>query len=303
MDGILLVDKPAGITSNRLLNKVRRWAGTPRVGHTGTLDPLATGLLPALIGKATLLAPYLPAEPKEYQATILFGITTESGDADGRVTAEAPAGLAPPSGWARLVTNWTGTISLPVPRFAAVKVDGRPLYRYARAGQPVACPVREMGILELETDTSDWPRVHARIACTTGTYVRSLAVAMGEAVGCGAHVTALRRTRIARWSVESSVDPDSLRPGEVPGEAFIGLDSALDLKALVLDHKGADHIATGRAPQVVMDAAPAVLAPGERFRFVDADGRLLAVARTHAAWEGGQAPPAFEFERVVRGRG
>jgi tRNA pseudouridine55 synthase len=302
MDGILLLDKPGGLTSNRVLNRVRRWAGTRRVGHTGTLDPLATGLLPALIGKATLLAPFLPAEPKEYEATFLFGVTTDTADADGRTTAVAPAGAAPPADWDRMVRQWTGTLALPVPAYAAVKVQGRPLYRYARAGVDVEAPVRDMRIFSLATDPSGWPEVRVRLTCGSGTYVRALAVAMGEAVGCGAHVTVLRRTRIADWDVRGAIAPDCLEQGASAGDAFIGLDRALALKALVLSPDGADCVATGRAPATVREDSPAELAAGERFQFTDSEGRLLAVARSRAPWSGGGTPPEFDFERVVRGR-
>jgi len=302
MDGILLLDKPAGATSNRVLNFVRRWAGTRKVGHTGTLDPLATGLLPALIGRATRLAPFLPSEPKEYLADVMFGVSTDTADADGNVIATASPGNRPPALWDALCASMIGTLRLPVPQYAAVKVAGRPLYRYARAGQDVELPVRDMKVFSFSADARQWPSVSLRMTTGSGTYVRAIAVAMGEACGCGAHVTALRRTRIADWFVESAVTPERLSDvGNVPG-AFIELDSALSLTTLMLSTDQADCVAVGRAPEIILNCSADELAAGERFQFIDAEGHLLAVARCREVWSHADTPPAFDFERVVRER-
>jgi len=302
MDGILLLDKPQGATSNRVLGAVRRWAQTRKVGHTGTLDPLATGLLPALIGRATRLAPFLPSEPKEYVATILFGVTTDTADADGRVTATKSPGTGPPEDWEKICRSFVGVIRLPVPLYAAVKVAGRPLYRYARAGQKVDTPVREMTFFTLSTDTSAWPSVSVRMTTSRGTYVRALALALGQACGCGAHVTSLRRTRIADWSVEHAVTPEQLLPGLTESEAFIELDSALRLTTITLSSDQSDWVAVGRAPQTIRECSEPNLVAGERFIFADQEGHLLAVARTKEDWSKATTPPPFDFERVVRER-
>jgi tRNA pseudouridine55 synthase len=302
MDGILLLDKPAGASSNRVLNHVRRWAGTRKVGHTGTLDPLATGLLQALIGRGTRLAQFLPSEPKEYLAEVLFGVTTDTADADGKVIATSPPGSQPPAMWEALCASLVGTIQLPVPKYAAVKVSGRPLYRYARAGQDVELPVREMTIFTLSADTDRWPSVSLRMSTSRGTYVRAIAVAMGEAAGCGAHVTSLRRTRIADWSVDSAVTPERLLDNDgIPG-AFIELDRALSYTTLTLSSDQADCVAVGRSPEAIQGCSASRLAPGERFQFADGEGRLLAVARSNEEWSHQNTPPAFDFERVIRER-
>jgi len=302
MDGILLLDKPAGASSHRVLNHVRRWAGTRKVGHTGTLDPLATGLLPALIGRATRLAPFLPSEPKEYVAEVLFGVSTDTADADGRVMAETHPGARPPATWDAILAALVGTIRLPVPQYAAVKVAGRPLYRYARAGQEVELPVRPMTIFALAADASMWPTVSLCLSTNRGTYVRAIAVAMGEAAGCGAHVASLRRTRIADWSVDSAVSPERLLDeAGVPG-AFIELDRALSLPILTVSGRQADYVTVGRTPEEIQACSASALDAGERFQFVDEFGRLLAVARSREAWTGRTMPPRFDFERVVRER-
>lgn len=302
MDGILLLDKPAGTSSNRILNHVRRWACTRKVGHTGTLDPLATGLLPALIGRATRLAQFLPSEPKEYVAEVLFGVTTDTADADGQTIATSPAGVRPPEAWNAICERLEGTVSLPVPKYAAVKVAGRPLYRYARAGQEVDLPMRDMTIYALSTDTARWPVVSLRLSTSGGTYVRAIAVALGEACGCGAHVTALRRTRIANWSVDDAVSPERLPDASELAGAFIELDRALSLTTLKLSPAQAEYVSMGRIPEEILDSSTSVLEAGERFQFTDTGGRLLAVARSRESWDGRTRPPLFDFERVVRER-
>lgn len=302
MDGILLLDKPAGASSNRVLNHVRRWAGTRKVGHTGTLDPLATGLLPALIGRGTRIAQFLPSEPKEYLADVLFGVSTDTADADGKIVATSAPGSHPPAGWSAICASMLGAIRLPVPKYAAVKVAGRPLYRYARAGQDVELPVRDMTVFSLSADTSGWPSVALRMTTSSGTYVRAIAVAMGEACGCGAHVTSLRRTRIGDWSVDSAVTPEELLNSESLPGAFIELDRALMLTTLTLSNDQADCVAVGRFPEAIQESSASRLAQGERFQFADGEGRLLAVARSDEAWTHQNTPPAFHFERVIRER-
>ncbi|MCP4248650.1 MAG: tRNA pseudouridine(55) synthase TruB, partial [bacterium] len=156
-DGMLLLDKPSGPSSNGVLNRVRRWADTRKVGHAGTLDPLASGLLPVLIGRATRLAPFLPLEPKQYRTTLRFGVDTNSGDAEGQVTRHTDPGSVAPSDWPEILAALTGDLTLPVPEFAAVKVRGRRLYKYARAGVPAAPPERIMQIHAVAGDASGWP--------------------------------------------------------------------------------------------------------------------------------------------------
>ena len=189
-----------------------------------------------------------------------------------------------------------------MPQYAAVKVAGRPLYRYARAGQEVELPVRDMKIFSFSADANRWPSVSLRMTTSQGTYVRAIALAMGDACGCGAHVTALRRTRIAHWSVACAVTPERLSDVENTPGAFIELDSALSLTALTLSTDQADFVVVGRAPEAVLDCSAEELSAGERFQFKDGAGRLLAVARCREAWRQAHTPPSFEFERVVRER-
>jgi tRNA pseudouridine55 synthase len=298
-DGILLLDKPSGPTSHRVLGCVRRWAGTRRAGHTGTLDPLATGLLPVLIGRATMLAPFLPAEPKHYQAVARFGVRTDTGDADGRVVASTDAGHTAPVEWPALQRAHTGALKLPIPLYAAVKVQGRPLYQYARRNQPVEVPQKTMHVLSLRCDVSGWPWVRLELVCGAGTYVRAVAEALGRATGLGAHVLSLRRTAIADWSVTEAVKPEQLEPGMRPERAFIPIDAALSLPVLELDEDDARRVGVGREPQRVRTTNQTFLRSGERFTFADSAGHLLAVARTRTAWGNSVQPPCFDWERVL----
>jgi len=298
-DGILLLDKPSGPTSNRVLNTVRRWAGTRKVGHLGTLDPLATGLLPTLVGRATRLAPFLPSEPKVYTARLRFGVTTDTADAQGKVITEADSGSAAPANWNEIVAAHRGELELPVPAYAAVKVKGRPLYKYARAKQDVELPVRSVRVSALEADVSAWPVVSIRVECSTGTYIRALAESLGRACGCGAHVVELRRTRIADWDVGAAVAPDALQAGVVPAPGWIPLDQALTLKALSLPEAQVGRIGVGRPPECVETREDLALHPGERFVFTDREGHLLAVATSRSDWSGTATPPEFDFERVL----
>lgn len=302
MDGILLLDKPAGPTSNRVLNAVRRWAGTRKAGHTGTLDPLATGLLPALVGRATRLAPFLPAEPKQYRARLEFGKTTDTADADGNVLDETDPGQVPPAEWELILARHIGDIDLPVPAYAAVKINGRALYKYARAGHSVELPVRTMTVYELSADTSAWPVVEIEMTCGTGTYVRALAESLGRECGCGAHVVELRRTKIAAWDVHEAVAPDQLVKGELPDRGWIPIDAALKVKTIALAAEQAERIFVGRPPETVLPGGEVRLAAGERFAFADDHGHLLAVARSKADWRGASTPPEFDFERVLVSR-
>lgn len=299
MDGILLLDKPVGPTSNRVLGAVRRWVGTRKVGHMGTLDPLASGLLPVVVGRATRLAPFLTLEPKHYAATIRFGITTDTGDAQGRVLYEGDPGVAAPSAWSEIVARHTGELRLPVPLYAAVKIEGRPLYKYARAERKVEPPARLMRVFDIEGDASAWPTVRLRVTCGTGTYIRSLAESLGRECGCGAHVAELRRTQVGPWSVSDAVSPDHLPEIDKVGRAWISFEGALSFKALQLTEEQARFVRVGRHPMEVTNESTASIDAGERFVFTDARGGVLAIARSREAWAPSAQPPQFDFERVL----
>lgn len=211
-DGLVLVDKPAGITSHAVAERARQMVGHRRIGHAGTLDPFATGLLILLVGRATRLVGFLDNEPKLYRATIRFGARTSTDDLDGDVIAEA----RPPAQDAveRAIGTLTGHLLQRPPTYSAKRVAGVRAYAAARRGapmqlEPVAVTVHEWKILG-----RDGPDLQVEIQCNGGTYVRALARDLGEATGSAAHLRALRRLRSGRYSVTEAVDMDALQRGE-----------------------------------------------------------------------------------------
>lgn len=193
VDGVLLLDKPVGLTSNDALQKARRLFSAAKGGHTGTLDPLASGLLPLCFGEATKFSADLLDADKTYEATLKLGITTDSGDAEGQVTATRPVAVTA-ADIAAVLPRFTGDILQVPPMHSALKRDGRPLYELARKGIEVEREARPVAIHVLEILSFAYDCLVLRVHCSKGTYIRVLAADIGEALGCGAHLTALRRT-------------------------------------------------------------------------------------------------------------
>jgi tRNA pseudouridine55 synthase len=207
---VFLVDKPKGPTSHDIVRDIRRWTGLRRVGHGGTLDPLASGLLPIFVGAATRLNEYLAPYQKSYEATILLGQATDTDDSEGEVISSAPV---PPIDSELLdasLAQFRGEIEQVPPQFSAIKRDGVAAYRSARAGEHVEIQPRAVTVHELVATAIDLPYVTLRMSVSTGTYVRAVARDLGRALGCGAHVTQMRRTRIGVKSAEDGHRPDSL---------------------------------------------------------------------------------------------
>jgi tRNA pseudouridine55 synthase len=298
-DGILLVDKPSGPTSHDMVREVRRSFGMKRVGHAGTLDPLATGLLPMLLGRATPLLRFLPSEPKKYRVVARFGITTATGDACGPPEEVADPGRRVPVEWDAVAARHEGALELSVPRYAAVKVDGQPLYKYSRQGIAVTPPRRTMTVHSLETDAAGWPWVEMTMTTAGGTYVRAVVESMGTACGCGAHVVSLRRLQVGAWSVADAASLVDIRDRTIPETAQLPLSKALALASLTVDETGGTNVAYGRPPQRVVHASQTKLTAGEAFVFTDSSGDVLAVARCEEAWQETEEPPSFHYERVL----
>jgi tRNA pseudouridine55 synthase len=204
VDGVLLLDKPIGLTSNDALQKVRRLFSAAKGGHTGTLDPMATGLLPLCFGEATKFSADLLNADKTYEAVVKFGITTDSGDAEGKVIATATVNVAENDIF-RVLPQFTGAIQQIPPMHSALKRDGRPLYELARQGIVVEREARAVTIYSLEVLAFTGDTLNLRVSCSKGTYIRVLASDIGDALGCGGHLTALRRTEIADLNLTNSV--------------------------------------------------------------------------------------------------
>lgn len=209
IDGVLLLDKPLGMTSNDALQKARCLFSAAKAGHTGTLDPLATGLLPLCFGEATKFSSDLLDADKTYVARLKFGVATDSGDGEGAVIATRPVQFDE-NQLRVLLPRFTGDIEQVPPMHSALKRDGRPLYELARQGieverQPRAVTIHALELLEFAGDEAV-----LHVACSKGTYIRSLAIDLGEALGCGAHLIALRRSEVGRLKLEQAVTLETL---------------------------------------------------------------------------------------------
>ncbi|NTV70771.1 MAG: tRNA pseudouridine(55) synthase TruB [Azonexaceae bacterium] len=204
VDGVLLLDKPIGFTSNDALQKARRLFSAAKGGHTGTLDPLATGLLPLCFGEATKFSADLLDADKTYEAVLKLGVTTDSGDAEGKVTATSTVNTEK-AAILKLLPQFTGDIQQIPPMHSALKRDGRPLYELARKGIEVEREARAVKIHAINLLDFAGDSLTLRVACSKGTYIRVLAADIGAALGCGAHLTALRRTRVGDLDLDGAV--------------------------------------------------------------------------------------------------
>src|SRR5690554_1461230 len=204
IDGVLLLDKPAGVTSNAALQTAKRLLNAMKAGHTGTLDPMATGLLPLTFGEATKFSQMLLDADKSYEATVLFGEETDTGDAEGKTIRTAPVDVSGDA-LATALENLRGEIEQIPPMHSALKRNGKPLYEYSRAGIEVERVARPVTIHSLECLEFDKNSARLAVRCSKGTYIRTLAIDLGRALGCGAHLTALHRTAIGAFEVEQGV--------------------------------------------------------------------------------------------------
>jgi tRNA pseudouridine55 synthase len=230
LDGILVLDKPAGVSSNRALQMAKRLYGAAKAGHTGSLDPLATGVLPLCFGEATKFSQYLLDADKAYESTFVLGTVTNTGDAEGEVLETRDASAVTAEDVARELEGFRGEIEQIPSMFSAIKHEGQPLYKLARKGLEVERKVRRVVIKQLELRefrAGHRPEVDIYLECSKGTYVRSIAEDLGNALGCGAFVTSLRRTRAGPFEIGQSVTMSTL-------EALKDNDRLADMDALLL---------------------------------------------------------------------
>ena len=287
VDGVLLLDKPAGITSNAALARVKRLYEAAKAGHTGTLDPLASGLLPICFGEATKFAGFLLDAPKRYVATVRFGITTSTLDAEGDIVATRPVEFGIDA-LRDALCRFVGPQLQTPPAHSALKLGGRPYYEYARAGVDIPRAQREIVIASL--DLVEWQPPDARIdvECSKGTYVRALADDLGRAMGCGAHLSALRRTHTGSFAIDAASSLADVERMDAAARMALLLPVDAPLAAierLDLDDSVAAALAHGQHPQT---AAPAgcyrVYGPNGRFAGVAevASGQLAAIRLVEA---------------------
>jgi tRNA pseudouridine55 synthase len=282
LDGVLLLDKPLGLSSNDALIRAKRLYRVKKAGHTGTLDPLATGLLPLCFGEATKFSQDLLEADKTYEATLRLGIRTTTGDAEGEAVETREVNCDEAAVRAAM-TKFVGDIVQVPPMYSALKRDGKPLYEYARAGQTVEREGREVTILALDMLACSLPDVTFRVTCSKGTYVRTLAEDIGEALGCGAHLVMLRRTGVGALTLDHAVTLEALTAADEPQRDtwLQPVDALLStFPALTLNADAARRFTHGqRLPlnELVLDRAACEAA--DRVRVYDEAGRLLGVAK------------------------
>lgn len=268
---MLLVDKPAGVSSHDIVARARRAARTKRVGHAGTLDPFATGLLVLAVGQATRLLPYLDAEPKVYEARFRFGFETDSDDATGLPTVTAA--LPNWDGLNAAIASHSGAIQQIPPSYSAKHVDGERAYKKARRGEEVALKPVDIVVHEWRIVAQSPDSLDVVITCKGGTYVRALARDIGRALGSAAHCETLRRLQSGRCDVSNAVDSAALERGAIV-EGAVSLMSPLqaiqDMTHVVIDADAEADIRHGRSIPTVNDGARAVL--------LGADQRIIAIA-------------------------
>jgi tRNA pseudouridine55 synthase len=288
VSGIVLVDKPAGVTSNRVLQQTKRLFQARKAGHTGTLDPLATGMLPVCLGAATRVSGLMLGASKRYRVTAEFGVATDTGDAAGAVIERRETQESPLQTVTGILAQFHGSILQTPPMYSALKQAGRPLYELARAGREVPRAPRRVRIHSLESLRFGADSLELRIRCSKGTYIRTLVEDIGRALGCGAHVSALRRTVSGAFRIEEAVPLEQLQ-ADTPAsrdarllslERLLGGLPRVDLPAAL-----AERFARGQALQIEHAPAGPCSVYGQR-------GRLLGLGE-------GRAPGELRPRRLV----
>ena len=253
IDGVVLLDKPAGMSSQGAVTAVKRAFNAEKAGHTGTLDPMATGLLPICLGEATKYSQDLLEADKTYIAQVKFGSRTDTGDAEGFVIEESPLpAFENPAALQKaldaLLPKFSGPITQVPPMYSALKRDGKPLYEYARAGVELERTPREITIHKIRWTNIQWPEATLEVSCSKGTYIRVLAEDIGNALGCGAHLVGLRRTEVGHLSLEHSFTIESIQNALHDSSSYIlPVDALLQtLPHLTVDEQQAKRLGMGQ---------------------------------------------------------
>ncbi len=282
MDGVLIIDKPAGPTSHDVVGRVRRIFNTRKVGHTGTLDPFATGVMVVLVGKATRLARFVDKDVKEYEAAIRFGIATDTGDLTGKPMGEPQRHNITAAEIEEVLDGFRGEIMQVPPMYSAKKVDGRKLYELARRGEEVerkAVPVtiRKIEVISAGNDPSGIQRL--RVCCSAGTYIRTLAEDIAKALCTAAHLTELRRTASGRFSLEGSVTLDALADAAHPAKHLLPIEVMVEhLPRFVLNKEREKATLNGLSSRVYDQE----YVTGEDVAMFTEENELVAVGTYHA---------------------
>lgn len=290
------VYKPKGPTSHDVVARLRRASGIRRIGHAGTLDPLAEGVLVVAVGQATRAIEYLADADKEYAADVTFGVETATYDAEGEIVAERPIGNLDAGQIERALDQFRGTIQQRPPSYSAISIGGKRLYDLARKGQMVSAPPREVQITRLELEGWKSPVASLRVECSKGTYIRSLAHDLGEAVGCGAYLNRLVRLRVGPFLAHNAYHLEELEARLRSGrwqEAAVALNEALAaLPSVSMDEVAARRLGHGMTVPASMSDASLVA------RAIGPDGALLAIVRRESGGASGVWRPEKVFAQA-----
>jgi len=305
VNGVFVVDKPQGITSYDVVRTVKRVMPGVKIGYLGTLDPLATGVLPILLGEGTKLVPYLEAGTKTYEADLHLGVTTDTQDREGRILQSVDVGdydLSPQKVEA-VIQQFKGRIMQLPPMYSALKQNGEPLYKLARRGEAVQRAPREVEIYELQATEIAPPSLHLHIECSKGTYIRTMAHDIGEQLGCGAHLAELRRIRSGPFCLEDALTLDDierlLNTGELQGR-ILTLSQAMGfLPAVEVGDADAFHVHNGQT--VILEDLPHRSEENERVVRVltKKGGGLVAVGGIQRGKEGLMLKPLRVFHDAL----
>jgi len=298
MHGLLVIDKATGISSHGVVSRLRRLLGVRRIGHTGTLDPMATGVLPVAVGEATRVIPFLHEELKVYRAVIRFGVATATQDAEGEVVFRGSVDALDAAALEAAIAHLTGEIEQLPPMYSAIKQNGVPLYKLARRGEEVERKRRRVTVFAWAIERFDGDELECVVRCSRGTYVRTLAHDLGELLGCGAHLTALRRLQSGPFTSDQALSLEEIAVRLAAGDAlpWVSMEAALsDRVRLTLGEATLRRLLDGIPPTLEeLDGPPP--AAGEEAALVY-DGVLVALARFAPGRER-EARGDFELLRV-----
>ena len=280
MDGILIIDKPVGLTSHDVVARVRRTLHTKKVGHTGTLDPFATGVMVILVGKATRLAQFLDKDEKRYVARVRFGSVSDTGDLTGSIkrviSDQEVADILKNTDLSELAGKYTGEIDQVPPMYSAKKIGGKKLYELARQRQEIEREAVKVSIHSLTIDRDPQEPVEAvmTVKCSAGTYIRTLAEDIGNSIGCGGYLTELRRTAAGKFSIDQGRTLESLAQMSDPGGALLPIDEALStVPGFTLTPERVGKTLNGMSTRV----PPDTFEPNATLKMLSPDGDVVAI--------------------------
>ena len=316
MNGIVVIDKPSGKTSHDVVEDVKRALSLKKAGHAGTLDPMATGVLPVCLEEATKLVQFLSTDTKDYKATMLLGVKTDTQDIEGKIIARDEPHVMHED-IEDIFYRFVGEMEQVPPRYSAVKYRGKSLYKWARQGIAIEPPRRIIEIYDIRIDEVKLPYVTFRVSCSKGTYVRSLCSDLGDMLGCGACLASLRRTRSGRFFEDSAISLDALDSTAAisPLDHIIPLIDAIPhIPAIYVDRAFARKLREGYQPvaETLRIYHIPSLAAGDMVKFIDKDSNLVSIAKmlcasdridsTDGKWQAAKIVRIFNTDKQAYGR-